>query len=88
MIRAGWATVYVQTNAEYGKDGKERYLLAEAAAKYVSLFSFPLPHNPFLCSSYILTFNREARRGMWEKGVDGETPAEYKKRHAGATAKV
>jgi hypothetical protein len=23
---------------------------------------------------------------MWEKGVDGETPAEYKKRHAAGAA--
>ncbi|KIM24501.1 hypothetical protein M408DRAFT_232281 [Serendipita vermifera MAFF 305830] len=61
MIRAGWATVYEQSNAVYGKEGKARYLAIEATAK-------------------------SARRGMWEKGVDGETPAAYKKRHAAATA--
>lgn len=36
MIRAGWATVYEQSNAVYGKEGKDRYLSMEAAAKYVS----------------------------------------------------
>lgn len=25
---------------------------------------------------------RAARRGMWKKGTQGETPAEYKRRHA------
>ncbi|KAF5341528.1 hypothetical protein D9758_012568 [Tetrapyrgos nigripes] len=29
---------------------------------------------------------KAARRGMWENGVGGETPAEYKKRHAGSGA--
>lgn len=34
MIRAGWATIYEQSNAKYGKEGKGRYLAMEAAAKY------------------------------------------------------
>jgi hypothetical protein len=27
---------------------------------------------------------RDKRRGMWKNGTDGETPAEYKRRHAAA----
>ena len=41
MIRAGWAMVYDQMNAEYGKEGKEQYLAAQAAAKCVVPFLFP-----------------------------------------------
>lgn len=29
---------------------------------------------------------RAARRGMWVAGIDGETPAEYKRRHASAAS--
>ena len=33
-----------------------------------------------------LTIFRIARKGMWKGGVDGESPAEYKKRHASLEA--
>ncbi|TDL16616.1 staphylococcal nuclease [Rickenella mellea] len=33
MLRAGWATTYEQSGAEYGKWGKETFLEAEAEAK-------------------------------------------------------
>lgn len=33
MLKAGWATVYEQTNAEYGPLGKEFYLDVEKRAK-------------------------------------------------------
>ncbi|PPR00271.1 hypothetical protein CVT26_009023 [Gymnopilus dilepis] len=61
MLKAGWATVYEQAGAEYGKLGKEGYLLLEAQAK-------------------------AARRGMWARGTAGESPAEYKRRHAAASS--
>ncbi len=35
MLRAGWATTYEQSGAEYGKWGKETFLEAEAEAKCV-----------------------------------------------------
>lgn len=37
MIRAGWATTYLQSGAEYGQFGKERFLAMEAQAKQVGL---------------------------------------------------
>ncbi|KAG8825103.1 putative endonuclease lcl3 [Serendipita sp. 399] len=67
MLEAGWATVYEQTNAEYGKWGKDHFLAVLAAAHRIDDVVF-----------------RRAKRGMWEKGTSGETPAEYKKRHAAA----
>jgi hypothetical protein len=42
MLEAGWAVVYEQSNAAYGKYGKERFLAVEAAAKYV-IFLYSLP---------------------------------------------
>lgn len=33
MIRAGWATTYLQAGAEYGNIGKDGFLGAEAQAK-------------------------------------------------------
>jgi endonuclease YncB( thermonuclease family) len=33
MLRAGWATTYEQTNAEYGPWGKEFFLKIEQDAK-------------------------------------------------------
>jgi hypothetical protein len=30
------------------------------------------------------TYHRAARRGMWKHGVNAETPAQYKRRHASA----
>lgn len=33
MIKAGWATTYLQAGAEYGKVGKDAFLAAEARAK-------------------------------------------------------
>lgn len=33
MLRAGWAVTYEQTNAEYGKWGKDAFLALEAEAK-------------------------------------------------------
>jgi hypothetical protein len=35
MIRAGWATTYLQSGAEYGRLGKEKFLAMEAQAKRV-----------------------------------------------------
>ncbi|KAG6872685.1 hypothetical protein C0995_007663 [Termitomyces sp. Mi166 len=61
MLRAGWATTYEQTGAEYGKVGKDEFLRVEAEAK-------------------------AARRGMWAKGINAETPAEFKRRHAAASS--
>ncbi|CAG7851359.1 Probable endonuclease LCL3 [Serendipita indica DSM 11827] len=63
MLKAGWACVYEQSNAVYGKWGKEHFLSVQTAAQ-------------------------KAKRGMWEKGVTGETPAEYKKRYAKAASTV
>ncbi|KAG8856860.1 putative endonuclease lcl3 [Serendipita sp. 411] len=64
MLRAGWADVYEQSNADYGKWGKDHFLSVLAEAQ-------------------------RAKRGMWAKGTSGETPSEYKKRHAaGAANKV
>ncbi|KAF8824498.1 hypothetical protein HHX47_DHR8000324 [Lentinula edodes] len=61
MLKSGWATVYEQAGAEYGKWGKEEFLKAETGAK-------------------------ASRLGIWKNGLDGETPAEYKRRHAQAEA--
>ncbi|KAF9476914.1 SNase-domain-containing protein [Pholiota conissans] len=61
MLKAGWAVIYEQAGAEYGKLGKEGYLRLEAQAK-------------------------AARRGMWKDGVNAETPAQYKLRHASAAS--
>jgi hypothetical protein len=33
MLKAGWATIYEQANAEYGPLGKESYLKVEKQAK-------------------------------------------------------
>ncbi|KIY48584.1 nuclease, partial [Fistulina hepatica ATCC 64428] len=33
-------------------------------------------------AKYSSFFSRDRRRGMWASGLDGETPAEYKRRHA------
>ncbi|KAL0952816.1 hypothetical protein HGRIS_007041 [Hohenbuehelia grisea] len=33
MLRSGWVTIYEQSNAEYGPEGKEAFLAAEAEAK-------------------------------------------------------
>lgn len=36
---------------------------------------------PFLPTYLMFTFCRLLRRGMWKDGIDGETPAAYKRRH-------
>lgn len=33
MLKAGWATIYEQAGAEYGKWGKDEFLRIEAEAK-------------------------------------------------------
>jgi hypothetical protein len=53
MIRAGWATVYEQANAEYGKEGKEHYLTVEATAKYVPLLLSRAPFSVLLVLIWI-----------------------------------
>ena len=37
MLKAGWATVYSQSGAEYGDAGEEQYKRVEQEAKFVSL---------------------------------------------------
>ena len=37
MLRAGWATTYLQSGAEFGQLGKEKFLAMEAQAKRVKL---------------------------------------------------
>ncbi|KAH9856144.1 SNase-domain-containing protein [Lenzites betulinus] len=56
MLRAGCASVYEQTGAEYGKSGLEEFLRVQKEAQ-------------------------RTKKGMWERGTQGETPGEYKKRH-------
>jgi hypothetical protein len=75
MVKAGWATTYVQSGAEYGAVGKEEFLRTEAYAKYV-----PGTRANFHILTYLT--RRLVRRGMWKKGTSKvETPAEYKKRY-------
>ena len=41
MVKAGWAEVYEQSGAEYGKLGKDEYLKAQKEAQCAtSLFSY------------------------------------------------
>jgi endonuclease YncB( thermonuclease family) len=41
MLRAGWATTYEQSNAEYGPWGKEEFLRVEQEAKCALLLPHP-----------------------------------------------
>ncbi|KAI0819808.1 SNase-domain-containing protein [Trametes gibbosa] len=59
MLRAGCASVYEQTGAEYGQSGLEEFLRVQKEAQ-------------------------RAKRGMWKRGTQGESPAEYKRRHRGS----
>ena len=81
MLAAGWATTYEQAGAEYGRWGKDAFLRAESIAKWV--FTISCNHLAAAClilSSAGCQHYRAAGCGIWEKGVDGETPAEYKRR--------
>lgn len=81
MLKAGWATVYEQAGAAYGKWGKEHFLAVEAAAKY-AFFVFSSPaHVIPLIKLTETSSDRKAKRGMWEHGTSGESPAEFKRRY-------
>jgi hypothetical protein len=80
MLKAGWATVYSQSGAEYGSVGEEAFKTTEEQAK-CDMSSWL-----FVWFLFLITRNRKGRRGMYAKGALIETPAEYKRRHARASA--
>lgn len=76
MLRAGTATTYEASGAEYGPWGRDTFLRVEEEARWV--VSSLLERCP------IVVMSRVARRGMWKNGVGIEMPGEYKKRYAAA----
>lgn len=64
MLKAGWATVYEQANAEYGKWGKKYFLKVLSQAQYV-LFILNLPLISFLFGN--LKYWRELLTWSWQK---------------------
>lgn len=76
MLRSGWAEVYQQSGAEYGKWGKEHFLELEQQAKAVGKGVWAQP-DPGLFASW-----RTAITGEVEERVERESAADYKRRVA------
>ncbi|KZT58175.1 SNase-domain-containing protein [Calocera cornea HHB12733] len=73
MLRAGLATTYTQSGAEYGKWTVEEFQQVEEEAKYGC---FTSTRWIYLTMSY-----RREKRGMWAKTSKYESPAHYKRRY-------
>lgn len=76
MLRSGWAEVYQQSGAEYGKWGKEHFLELEQQAKAAGKGVWAQPE-PSLFASL-----RTALTGESEERVERESAADYKRRVA------
>lgn len=76
MLRSGWAEVYQQSGAEYGKWGKEHFLELEREAKAAGKGVWAQPDPGFFASF------RTAITGESVERVERESAADYKRRVA------
>lgn len=68
MLRAGWATTYEQSNAEYGASSKDEFLRTEEEAKCVQCYEHRVHELTNVISKTKQTGDVEARSKLGKSG--------------------